>query len=95
MCVFYNKNEINHQVTIEEIEGDSDASTESEEDESAKDDDIDSDDSEEMLMMLLEDDFQEQKSNFGQIYMKEDPLNPGMYILSAKKRRFYVPLWNL
>src|SRR6478752_6315969 len=61
MCVFYNKNEINHQVTIEEIEGDSDASTESEEDESDKDDDIDSDDSEEMLMMLLEDDFQEQK----------------------------------
>ncbi|KAG1086144.1 hypothetical protein G6F42_021107 [Rhizopus arrhizus] len=41
---------------------------------------------------MLEDDFQEQKSDFGQMYMKENTVNPGMYILSAKKRRrFYVP----
>jgi len=62
----------------------------SESDEELDDEEVDSDDSGDMLMML-EDEYNEQRPDYGQITMKKDPLEPDMLILSTKDHSFYVP----
>ncbi|KAG2192820.1 hypothetical protein INT46_000980 [Mucor plumbeus] len=47
-----------------------------------------SEDSEDDMLMMLEDNYNETEPDFGQITLKGDPLNPGMFILLTKKNDF-------